>query len=117
MAKKMTIAEKFAEVIRKAQANEPLTAEDITFLTERKAQAEKKNTDRKPTKTQTENADIKVAILDFMEPGKAYTVSEVQKGVGIVTNQKTSALMRQLKEDNLIVRSVEKGKAYFTKAE
>ena len=117
MSKKPTISEQFANIIATATEGKPLTEAQIAFLADRKAKAEKKNADRKPTKTQTENADIKVAILDFMESGKAYTITEIQKGVGIVTNQKTSALVRQLKEDNLVVRSVDKGKAYFTKAE
>lgn len=117
MAKKMTIAEKFAEVIRKAQANEPLTAEDITFLTERKAQAEKKSADRKPTAKQTENEGIKTTILDFMETDKQYTITDIQKGVGLPTNQRTSALVRQLVKADLVIRSEVKGRAYFTKAE
>jgi DNA-binding transcriptional regulator GbsR (MarR family) len=43
-------------------------------------------------------------------------VTEIQKAVGIESNQKASALIRQLKEANLVVRSEVKGKAYFTLA-
>jgi hypothetical protein len=51
-----------------------------------------------------------------MVEGKAYTITEIQKGVGIESNQKASALVRQLKVDELVIRSEEKGKAYFRKA-
>lgn len=114
MAKKLTIAEQFEGLLTKYA--DVFTDKEKAFLADRKEKAVKKNADRKPTKTQTENADIKVAILDFMESGKTYTITDIQKGVGIVTNQKTSALVRQLKEDGLVVRSVDKGKAYFAKA-
>lgn len=72
----------------------------------------------KPTKEQRENADLKVAILDAMEVGKAYTISEMMKEFECLkgyANQKISALVRQLKEDNLVNREEIKRKAYFTK--
>jgi predicted transcriptional regulator len=68
------------------------------------------------TKAQVENEEIKANILDAMESGKAYTVTEIMKAVGLDSNQKTSALVRQLKESGLVNRSESKGKAYFTKA-
>jgi hypothetical protein len=52
-----------------------------------------------------------------MESGKSYTVTDIQKLVGIATNQKTSALVRQLVNDNLVDRAEIKGRAYFTKVE
>ena len=51
-----------------------------------------------------------------MEVGKSYTVTDIQKAVGLESNQKASALIRQLKESDLVIRKEEKGKAYFTKA-
>jgi DNA-binding transcriptional regulator GbsR (MarR family) len=51
-----------------------------------------------------------------MVEGTRYTITELGKLVGVESNQKVSALVRQLKMDNLVVRSEEKGKAYFTKA-
>jgi hypothetical protein len=93
-----------------------LTAEELKFLEERAEMHSKKNASRKPTKAQEENEVIKSSILEFMEIGKPYTISEIQKGVGLETNQKTSALVRQLKDVHLVTRSVVKGVAYFTKA-
>ena len=114
MSKKLTIVEQYDSIIAKAKGI--LTEDEIAFLTERKELTAKKNASRKPTKAQTENEGLKDAILDFMEKGKSYTVTEIQKGVGIESNQKASALIRQLKTDELVVRTCEKGKAYFSLA-
>jgi predicted transcriptional regulator len=114
MAKKMTIVEQYEAIIGKVEG--VLSAEEISFLKERAEMHSKKNASRKPTKAQTENEGIKSKILEAMEPNRAYTVTEIQKAVGLESNQKASALIRQLKEADLVVRKEEKGKAYFTKA-
>ena len=112
MAKKMTKVEMFKAL----KENYSLSKAEIEFIDHEIELLEKKNGSRKPTKAQEENANIKTAILDFMVEGKSYTVTEIQKGVGLESNQKASALIRQLKEANLVVRKEEKGKAYFTLA-
>ena len=114
MAKKMTIVEQYEAIIGKVEG--VLSAEEIAFLVERKDMHSKKNASRKPTKAQTENEEIKAKILEVMEDGVAYTVTEIQKAVGLESNQKASALVRQLKDAELVIRSEVKGKAYFTKA-
>lgn len=86
-----------------------------------KASIDKKNSaERKPTATQTENVGLKVAILEGMESGKAYTIGDLMKEIpelADLTNQRVSALVRQLKDDGLVVREEIKRKAYFTKVE
>lgn len=86
-----------------------------------KASIDKKNSaERKPTATQTENVGLKSAILAGMESGKAYTIGELMKAIPEVadlTNQRVSALVRQLKDDGLVTREEIKRKAYFTKVE
>ena len=114
MAKKMTIVEMYEKVIEKAKG--VLSEEEIKFLEERAEMHSKKNANRKPTKAQAENEEIKAKILEVMESGMAYTVTYFQKAVGLERNQKASALVRQLKESDLVIRKEEKGKAYFTKA-
>ena len=114
MAKKMTIVEQYEAIIGKVEG--VLTAEEIAFLVERKDMHSKKNAFRKPTKAQEENEAIKSKILDFMADGVSRTVTDIQKAVGLDSNQKTSALVRQLKEADLLVRKEIKGKAWFTKA-
>ena len=111
MAKKMTIVEQYEAIIGKVEG--VLSVEEIAFLKERAELHAKKNASRKPTKEQKENETIKASILDFMKDGKLYTITEIQKALGIDSNQKTSALVRQLKEKGLVIRSEVKGKAYF----
>lgn len=113
MAKKLTVVEQYENIIAKVEG--VLSAEEIKFLNERKDLHAKKNASRKPTKAQEENEGLKAEILEYMEVGKSYTITEIQKALGIESNQKTSALVRQLKESGLVVRSEVKGKAYFSK--
>ena len=114
MAKKMTIVEMYEAIMGKCEG--VLSKEELEFLESRKDLVAKKNATRKPTKAQEENEGIKAQILEFMSEETPYTITEIQKGVGIETNQKASALVRQLKDVGLVVRSEIKGKAYFTKA-
>ena len=85
-----------------------------------KASIDKKNSaERKPTATQTENVGLKSAILEGMESGKAYTIGDLMKEIPALadlTNQRVSALMRQLIEAKLVVRIEDKRKAYFSLA-
>lgn len=101
------------------------TVKDNTEVFEKlealKASISKKNSaERKPTATQKANIGYKEAILDFMETGKKYTISDLMKEVveleGL-TNQRVSALVRQLKDEELVIRTEEKRKAYFHKAD
>lgn len=93
-------------------------AELVAFLDNEIALVEKKNSAKKaPTKNQVENANIKENILNAMATDKAYTVSEIIELVDLeISNQRASALLTQLVNDNKVIRSVEKRKAYFTKA-
>ena len=114
MAKKMTIVEQYEVIIGKCEG--VLSAEELTFLRERAELHAKKNATRGQTATQKANEGIKQNILAFMEKGVSYTVTEIMKGVGLESNQKASALVRQLKDEGAVVRSEVKGKAYFTLA-
>jgi hypothetical protein len=114
MAKKMTIVEQYEAIIGKVEG--VLSTAEVEFLKERAELHAKKNASRKPSKAQTENEVLKEKILEFMVEGKAYTITEIQKGVGLESNQKTSALVRQLKLEDKIVRTEDKGKAYFSLA-
>ena len=72
----------------------------------------------KQTNTQAENEGIKAEILECMcaEPNRMFTISEMLKlfpCCAELSNQKVSALMKQLKEDGKVKRLEEKRKAYF----
>lgn len=82
-----------------------------------KASYEKKaSAERKPTPTQTENASFKADILAFLADGNKYTVSDMMKGIPSIadlSNQRVSAIVRQLVVSGEVIRVEEKRKAYF----
>ena len=72
---------------------------------------------RKPTAKQAANESVKALILDHMEVGKRYTITDMLKEFPFeeeFTNQRVSALVRQLLLENKVIREEEKGKAYFS---
>ena len=113
--KKPTKAQMFAQI----KANYPLTADEVKFIDHELELLSKKNSaEKKPTAQQTANEGIKQSIVDGMENGKAYTITDIIKSVPAcadLTNQRVSALMRQLVESGAVVRTEDKRKAYFTK--
>lgn len=117
---KMTIAKQYEVIIEKAKGI--LSDEEVKFLNERKALHEKKNASRKPTKTQEANKVLAEGVLDFLasKPNQTFTVSELMKSVpcfanyeGELTHSKANAIVKMLKDNGLIVRTEDKGKAYF----
>ena len=98
-------------------------AEMVAFFEKRLEQANKKSTsERKLTPHQIENENIKEAILGCMEQGVRYTIADMLVMFTCfpaeMTPQRLSALLSQLgaKGTQQIVRTEEKGKAYFTLA-
>ena len=78
-----------------------------------------KSGERKPTKTQIANESFKSIIVDNMESGRLYTITEIAKEMPFgeeLSNQRVSALVRQLKDAGIVVRTEEKRKAYFSLA-
>lgn len=102
-------------------SNCEIPAEVREKLENMKVQLLKKNTaEHKPTATQTANAGFKADILEAMESGKGYTISELLKAVPSIaelSNQRVSAIVRQMKDEGLVSREEIKRKAYFTKVE
>lgn len=92
-----------------------------TKLTALQASIAKKNSaERKPTATQTANAGFKVAIENGMELGKKYTITDLMKSISELadlSNQRVSAIVRQMVESGTLVREEIKRKAYFFLAE
>jgi predicted transcriptional regulator len=113
--KKMTKAGYFKQIME----NYPLTEDEKSFVQhELELLAKKNSADKKPTAQQVANDGIKSAIVEGMECGKAYTITDIIKSVPAcadLTNQRVSALMRQLVESGAVVRTEDKRKAYFTK--
>ena len=96
-----------------------ITAEQmVEFATHRLELLEKKNgAEKKPTAQQEANAVIKTAVLATLADGKKRTVTDLLKDVdGLpedMTNQRMSALVRQMVEAGLVMREEVKRKAYF----
>ena len=113
--KKMTKREMF-EMIK---ANHNLSADEIAFIDhELELLAKKNSAEKKPTAVQVANEGIKADILDGMEIGKKYTITDLMKEIPAcaeLSNQRVSALVRQLVTDGTVERTEEKRKAYFSK--
>ena len=80
--------------------------------------AKKSSAERKPTATQKENVGFKEAIVSALGDGK-YTITDIIKSVpevSALSNQRVSALVRQLVADGVLVREEIKRKAYFSLA-
>lgn len=114
MEKKMTKREMFEQI----KANHNLTEAEVKFIDhELELLAKKNSAEKKPTATQVANEGIKKSIVEGMEVGKRYTITDLMKSIPAIadlSNQRVSALVRQLIEDNLVVRTEEKRKAYFS---
>lgn len=115
MANKLTKKDYFNGFLAKY----PLTADEIAFCEHEIELLERKNSSsgsKAPSKNQVANESLKTEILDLMANDTRYTVSELDKLMGIGSPNKTNALVKQLKDSGLVIRTVEKGRAYFTKA-
>ena len=117
-AKKMTKRDHYTVLLNLADVKaDPKLVEFINH--ELELLDRKNSTEKKPTAQQTANDSIKVAILDFMEEGARYTITDLIKSVpecADLTNQRVSALIRQLKDEGKVVRIEDKRKAYFSLA-
>ena len=110
------------QVVTMMLANAEISANEVfkAYLENEKALLEKKASNKKATKTQTENVGIKATILTVLEDfNKPMTITDIQganEDLKALSNQKISALVKQLKDNGLVVKSVEKGKSLFSLA-
>ena len=116
---KLTKKDKF-EMLAKLPAvqSDPVLSEFIAH--EMELLTKKNSAEKKPTAQQVANVGIQTAILNGMEVGKAYTITDLIKSVpecADLTNQRVSALVRQMVDGGSVERFEEKRKAYFRKVE
>lgn len=116
---KLTKAQKFAILadLPEVKSNVMLSefiAHEIELL------AKKNSAEKKPTAQQEANAVIKANVLTVLADGEKRTVSDLLKLTpdlpDTMTNQRMSALVRQMVESGEVVRTEDKRKAYFSKA-
>lgn len=89
----------------------------IDFLTNERELLERKSSNSGQTKTQKENEILKEKIVETLkELNKFSTITEIQESnaeLADLSNQKMSALLKQLVDTNVIEKVIEKKKAYF----
>ena len=112
---KMTKREMF-EMIKGVCANDTRIVEFCEHEIELLNRKSSKSTQ---TKTQIENENIKGAIVNALtEIAKPVTITEMQElnpEMANYSNQKLSALLKQLVEnDKKVVKTIDKKKSYFT---
>lgn len=118
---RMTKAQKF-QILADLPAvkADPMLSEFIAH--EMELLAKKNTADKKPTAQQEANAGIKDAVLALMQenPNQLYTVSDLLKAVpnlpDTMTNQRMSAIVRQMVDAGQVKRTEDKRKAYFSLA-
>ena len=92
----------------------------VAYLENELALLDKKASNKKATKTQEENAGIKATILEVLATIGSGTVTDIQNGnaeLSTLSNQKVSALVRQLVESGDVVKTADKKKSIFSLAE
>ena len=92
----------------------------VAYLENELALLNKKAQNKKTTKTQEQNVSIKATILEVLATIGSGTVTDIQNGneeLSTFSNQKVSALVRQLVEAGKVVKTVDKKKSIFSLAE
>ena len=111
---KITKAEMFAMIKEVEGVKE--NADMVAFIDHELELLAKKSANKKPTKTQEENENLKVVILDNLT-NEGMTVTELQaksEVLGGLSNQRVSALLRQMIADGKVVKTVDKKKSFFS---
>ena len=119
MAQKRTQKEMFGMVISALKGEEvEVSVEEMTeFLDGRIEALDKKSSAKKPTKVQEENEVLKAKIVEILTGAEPMTVSDILKAdeaFAGMSNQKVSALARQLVEAGVVVKTTDKKKSFFS---
>lgn len=92
----------------------------VAYLENELALLDKKAQNKKATKTQEQNVGIKATILKVLATIGSGTVTDIQNGneeLSALSNQKVSALVRQLVESGEVVKTTDKKKSIFSLVE
>ena len=117
--KKLTKREKLQMLLEVAevQAN-PVLVEFINHELELLARKNSTGSLRKPTKTQQENEILLGEITDYFnnvatEPHTIAMLQDNIESLADLTNQKVSALLKKLVDNQILVKFVDKKKTFF----
>jgi cupin superfamily acireductone dioxygenase involved in methionine salvage len=111
MEKKMTKKEMFTQI--KAVLTDE---EQIAFIDHEIELLSKKSSSKKPTATQIANEGLKETIVNVLDKDNGVTASDVLKmseDFDGMSNQKMSALLKQLVEDSKVIKYTEGKKSLF----
>lgn len=114
----MTKKEMFKAIaeVAEVKANDEMSA----FIAHEIELLENRKSGKGQTKTQKENEGVKAVIADVLAEADAkMTVTELigDERLSSYTNQKISALLRQMVGDGRVTKTIEGKKAYFALAE
>jgi hypothetical protein len=111
--KKLTKKEKYGMVLNYIQDNEML----VEFINNEINLLNKKANSSSKTQTQKDNEVIKEKLVALLtEIAKPITITELQKlneEMGSYSNQKLSALLKQLHDEKVVNKFTDKKKTYF----
>lgn len=118
---KVTKRERFAQLMAIVEASEVANATELKEFIEHEVELLNKKNSRtgKPTKTQVENEAYRGQIVSILErTGKPMTVTQLlaESELNGLSNQKVSALLTQLRDGKVVVRTVVKKVAYYSMA-
>ena len=116
MANKMTKREIINMML--ADANIKANGTYVEYLNHELALLDRKTSNKKATKNQEQNENIKTVILEVLNTING-TVTEIQSAsaeLSKFSNQKISALLRQLCSNGEVVKTMDKKKAIFSLA-
>ena len=112
--KKLTKKDYFSQLKEIVKDNVEL----VNFINHEIELLDKKASSKTPSKTQIANESIKDKIVSVLvEMARPATITDIQENsneLAELSNQKISALLTQLVNAEIVVRTVDKKKAYFT---
>lgn len=107
------------EVINMMLNEEVVAANEVykAFLEHEIELLDKKAANKKPTKAQVANEDVKARILGVLT-AEGQTVTDILAALSdaSLSNQKVSALLRQMVADGKVVKGTDKRKSVFSLA-
>lgn len=110
----MTKREMFVAIANVAEVS--ANAEMVEFLNHQIELLDARKSGKGLTKTQKANEEVKAVIAEVLADVEKATVTDLIKDerLGGFTNQKVSALLRQMKDKGLVDKTMEGKKAYFS---
>ena len=114
------------EVVEMMLADSNIASNEVyvAYLKNELELLKKKSANRKVTKNQTENAEIKEVIIDVLDRMGKGRAGEIQLAIqatdkekyATLTNQRTSAILKQMIDEGTVVKTIDKKVSTFSLA-